>query len=205
MIMLTFSFMEKKQESMNLEQLLDKIDEAVQENEQVSWQTVLEVLGHTSFGPLLFIAGLLTLAPVVGDIPGVPTIIGITVLLIAVQLLIGRTHLWLPHWLLEKSVASKKMAKALSWSRSPARFVDYLLRPRLSIFVKDAALYIIASLCIIVALMMPAMEVVPFSANAAGLVFTTFGLSLITRDGLMSLLGLIFTIFTIAVVVYNFV
>ncbi len=201
--MLIFLPMEKKQESINLEQLLDKFDEAVQENEQVSWQTVLEVLGHTSFGPLLFIAGLLTLAPVIGDIPGVPTIIGIVVLLIAIQLLIGRTHLWLPHWLLEKSVASKKMANALAWSRSPARFLDHLLRPRLSIFIKDTALYIIASLCIITALMMPAMELVPFSANAAGLVFTTFGLSLITRDGLMSLLGLILTIFTIGVVVYN--
>jgi hypothetical protein len=203
--MLIFSAMEIKQESMNLEHLLDKIDKAVQENEQVSWQTVLETLGHTSFGPLLFIAGLITLAPVVGDIPGVPTIIGIVVLLVAVQLLIGRTHLWLPARLLEKSVASKKMAKVLAWTRSPAKLVDHMLRPRLSIFIKDAALYIIASLCIITALMMPAMEIVPFSANAAGLVFTTFGLSLITRDGLMSLLGLIFTIFTIAVVVYNFV
>jgi len=201
--MLMLACMKKKQEYIDLEQLLDKIDEAVRENEQVSWQTVLEVLGHTSFGPLLLIAGLLTLAPVVGDIPGVPTIIGIIVLLIAIQLLAGRTHLWLPHWLLEKSVASEKLAKALAWTRSPARFVDHWLRPRLSIFIDDAAVYIIASLCIIIALMMPVMEIVPFSANAAGLVFTTFGLSLITRDGLVSLLGLIFTIMTLAVVVYN--
>jgi len=103
--------MSKNKGLKNLEQLLDRISKAARDDEQISWGAIFEELGHTSFGPLLLVAGLVTLAPIIGDIPGVPTIIGILVLLIASQLLIGRKHLWLPHWLLKRSVATEKLGK----------------------------------------------------------------------------------------------
>ena len=37
------------------------------------------------------------------------------------------------------------------------------------------------------------MEVVPFSANGAGIVLTIFGLSLIARDGLLALIAFVLT------------
>ncbi len=143
--------MSKKKELKNLEQLLDRISEAARGNNQISWGVIFEELGHTSFGPLLLVAGLVTLAPIIGDIPGVPTIVGIIVLLIASQLLIGRKHLWLPNWLLQRSVATEKMDKGLKWSRRPARSVDRLLQPRLSLFIEGAAVYAVALVCILIA------------------------------------------------------
>ncbi len=195
--------MSKKKELKNLEQLLDRISRAARDNNQLSWGAIFEELGHTSFGPLLLVAGLVTLAPIVGDIPGVPTIMGIIILLIAFQLLFGRKHLWLPHWLLKRSVATEKLDKSIKWTRRPAHFIDSLLQPRLSIFIEGAAVYVIALVCIFIALMMPLMEVVPFSANAAGMVLTAFGLSLIARDGLLALLAFVLTAVTVAVVLYN--
>lgn len=38
---------------------------------------VLDIIGHRSFGPLLLFAGIVMLAPVVGDIPGVPVLMGL--------------------------------------------------------------------------------------------------------------------------------
>ncbi|HEX3034413.1 MAG TPA: exopolysaccharide biosynthesis protein [Thermodesulfobacteriota bacterium] len=73
---------------------------------------ILKLVGRRSFGPLLLVAGLVTLLPIICDIPGVPTIMGIFVLLIAGQLLFRREHLWLPCWMLNRSVPRDKLRKS---------------------------------------------------------------------------------------------
>jgi hypothetical protein len=196
--------MKKDQDPENLEQLLDVIGQAAQEGGRVSWGAVLKVVGRRSFGPLLLVAGLFTLAPVIGDIPGVPAVIGLGVFLIAAQLLFGRDHFWLPQLLLNRSIAKEKLDKSISLLQKPARFIDRLLRRRLTKFTHGAAVYIIAVACIFIAAAMPVMEVVPFSANIAGAALTAFGLALIAHDGLLALLAILFTLVTLAVVGYNF-
>ncbi len=52
---------------------------------------IVEAVGERSFGSILLLAGIITLTPLIGDIPGVPSIMGLIVFLIAIQLLIGRT------------------------------------------------------------------------------------------------------------------
>src|SRR5690606_34742905 len=73
----------------NLEQLLDRIGEAARQHQDggVSLDAILDEIGRRSFGPLLLVAGLITLAPIIGDIPGVPGLMGLLVLLIAGQVL----------------------------------------------------------------------------------------------------------------------
>ena len=170
----------------SLDELLDRFDEAA-EADEVSFDDLMDMVGRRSFGSLLLLAGLITLAPVVGDVPGVPTIIGVFVFLVAGQLLFGMDHFWLPRWLLERSVQSDHLNTAVRWMRKPARVVDKMLKARYTAFVNGTAKYVIAAVCVGVALSMPVMEFVPFSANAAGAVLTAFGLSLITRDGLVAL------------------
>lgn len=187
--------MGKDQQLTNLEQLFDCIGDAAAQktDEKVSIDTIMDMIGRRSFGPLLLVAGLVILAPVIGDIPGVPSIMGMFVFLIAIQLLIGQEHFWLPNWLLERAISSEKLAKAVTWLQKPAHFIDKLIRPRLLIFVNGTAKYMIAVVCILIALMLPFMEVVPFSANAGGLALVAFGLALIAKDGLLSLFSFILT------------
>ena len=191
------------QKPTNLEQLLDRVDEAARDEEEVSLGKILDMMGRRSFGPLLLIAGLITLMPIIGDIPGVPTIMAVFVFLIAGQLLMRREHLWLPHWLLKRSVAQDKLCTALEWLRSPAQFIDRFLRPRLTSFTRHTAAHVIAVACMGVAAVMPVMEVIPFSANLAGAALTAFGLSLIAHDGLLTLLAFVFTTSGFGLVVYN--
>ncbi len=48
---------------------------------------------------------------------------------------------------------------------------------------------------------MPAMDFVPFTANIAGVALTAFGLSIITRDGLLAVGALVFTVLAVGLLV----
>lgn len=187
----------------NLEELLDRIEEAAQEEDPVTIGEILDFVGRRSFGPLLLVTGIGTLAPVIGDIPGVPVIFGLIVVLVAVQLLFGRDHFWMPEWVLKRSVAREKLCKALGWFRRPARFVDRFLRERLTAVTEGAMVYVIAILSMAIAAAMPVMEFVPFSVNLAGLALTAFGLAVIAHDGLLALFGIAVTVGTAIVVALN--
>jgi hypothetical protein len=47
------------------------------------------------------------------------------------------------------------------------------------------------------------MELIPFSANGAGIALIAFGLALITHDGLLAVLALAITLGTFTLIFYN--
>lgn len=132
-----------------------------------------------------------TLAVLVGDVPGVPTTMGLLVVLTAVQALVGREELWLPGWLARRSVGAEGVRKAVGWLRPAARVVDGVVTRRLDALVGTGGDRALAVLCLLVGAAMPAMELVPFSANLGGLVLTLVGLAWIARDGALAALLLL--------------
>jgi hypothetical protein len=189
----------------SLDALLDRLEEAAVEREQVSLGRVLEVVGRGSFGPSILVAGLVTLAPVVGDIPGVPTLVGVVVVATSIQVVLGRGHFWLPQWLLRRSVAASKLCKAVARLRRPAGFVDRFIGRRFPALTQGAGATVVAVACTFVGLAMPVMELVPFSANLAGASLTAFGLSLIARDGVLAVIALVLTAGTAALALEHLV
>ena len=181
-----------------LEQLLDRLDTAAT-GDRVDVESLIKAVGRSSFGALLLLGGLVALSPL-DIIPGIPTLIAVGVFLVSVQLLAGRRHFWLPAWLLRRSVTGQRFRRALAWLRKPARFVDRFIRPRLSVLAGDAAVKVIALGCMVVALAMPVMEVVPFSANLAGAALTAFGLAVIAHDGLLARVAFASTAAGVAVI-----
>ena len=181
----------------NLEEMLDRIEAAAKGKKRVTFNALYKEVGGRSFGPLMLLAGLVTLAPFVGDIPGVPTTIGLVVIIVSSQMVIGRTSFWLPGILLNRSVSAAKLRKALTWLQRPARFVDRLVRPRLLAVTSGVATRVIASLCLLVGAAMPAMDFVPFTGNVAGLALTAFGLSIIAHDGVLAIGALVFTVLAV--------
>lgn len=187
----------------NLEAMLDLLQDVASSEEAVAVGDVLDAIGRRSFGPLMLLAGLVTLAPIVGDVPGVPTMMGLIVLLTVGQLALNAEHFWLPQWLLARSASAAKIDKAVAALRKPSRFIDRLLKPRLTRLVQGGSRYAVALSCGATAMLTPAMEFIPFSGNGAGLIWTLFGLAMITRDGLMALLGYCLTGGVIAIIVAN--
>jgi hypothetical protein len=170
--------------------VLERIDAAAAEKEQVSMGDLLDAVGQRSFAPLLLLAGLVIVAPIVGDVPGVPTAMGALVVLTTAQMLLRREHIWMPNWMEERAVEATKVRKAVEWLRPPGRFVDRWTRPRLALFVGREGSVVIAVACLLVALLTPVMEFVPFSANIAGLAISAFAVAMVARDGLIALVAL---------------
>lgn len=191
------------QEPHSLEELLDVIEEIEATSGQISFDAVLDAIGRRSFGPLLLLAGLITLAPVISAIPGIPLAMGLFTLLISAQLLLGRRTFWLPAWLRERKLSRDKVHKGLGWMRKPARLTDRLLRHRFTFMTGKRGVQLTALACALLALVMPPMELVPLSANIAGAALTLFGLALMARDGLLASFGFIVTAFGLVTVFYN--
>ena len=181
--------MYNRNEDSKLMDLIDSIEEMEQDASRVSVNDVVYAVGRRSFGPLLLVAGLITLAPIIGDIPGMPTLMAVLVLLVSGQLLAGREAFWLPNWLLKRSLSREKFDKAIKWMKKPARWIDGLLRVRLPWLTGYIGIRVTAVVCLLIALAMPPMEFIPFSANGAGLALTLLGLGLVARDGVALLLG----------------
>lgn len=182
--------METSRRTRRLTALAERVEGLAEEVDPVTLEAILDVLGRRSFGVALLVPGLVTLAPLVGDVPGVPTLMAAVVLLSAGQLLVGREQPWLPAWLLERRVEAGTVRKAVERIRPGVRVMDRVLRPRLTVLTERPAQHGIAAVCVVVALVMPVMELIPFSANVAGVLLTGFGLSLVTSDGLLVLVTL---------------
>ena len=161
----------------------------------VSLKSIIEAVESRSFGPLLLLPGLILFSPLSG-IPTVPTTMGLFTLLISLQLIFWRQALWLPRWLLYRNIPRTRLEQSLRWLHKPARIIDRVLKPRLTFLVRGVGVYVIAVTCTVIALSLPIMEFVLFSASSAGLVLTIFGLSLSARDGLLALIAFLLTLST---------
>lgn len=175
----------------NLGDLLQRISQVAADRDDVYLVTIMEALGTRSFGPVLLLIGVILVSPLSG-LPGMPTTMGVGLALISLQLLLGREAFWLPRWLLNRYVPSDRLQRALQWLDRPARFIDWWLRPRLPMLASNSGAMFIAVICLLLALAMPMMELVPFSATAAGLAVVAFGLALVAIDGLFVLLGVLY-------------
>lgn len=186
-----------------LKEVLDDIKESAEDRDTISIDDILDKVGRRSFGPILLVAGIVTLAPLIGDIPGVPSIMGAIVFLVAIQIFLSRKKLWLPKTILKRSVEKKKLQKAIDKLNKPAEFIDKILRPRLQFLTKGKMIYPIAMVCLGISIALPVMEFIPFSANFAGAALTAFGLALITKDGLVALFGYTFTASIVGFIIFS--
>jgi hypothetical protein len=175
----------------------------VENRESLSIDDILNAAGKRTFSPVMLFAGLIMLAPGIGDIPGVPVLMGFIVIIAAVQLMLGRTHLWVPRWIRKRSIASRKLLRVVGWLRKPSRFVDSWTRPRLEWALRRVFVHAIAVICIAIAATTPLLELVPFSATLAGIAITAFALALFVGDGLIALAAIAFSAGTIGLLLWR--
>lgn len=177
----------------NLEQMLEHIAGLTSDNDRLSMRQVVESVGSRSFGPMLLIMGITLFSPLSG-IPGMAVFAGLFVMLIAVQMLVGRKNFWLPAFILDRSVPQDKLVKAINWVKPTARRIDRLIKPRLNFMLHPSSTYLIAGLCVTVAAALPFLELVPFSSSIVGLALAILGLALVAHDGLLVLIAVAFII-----------
>ncbi|QPG06812.1 exopolysaccharide biosynthesis protein [Salinimonas marina] len=168
--------------------LLDKLVEDTQET--VTVEDVVSSFEERGFGPLLLIPSLLVILPT-GAIPGVPSICGITLFMVCIQLAAGRDHPWLPKALRERSISHDKLEKATEKSRPYICKIENLFTSRFTVISNKAMRTFIAALSAIVALSMIPLEVMPFAASLPALALTLTAVGITYRDGVVIAIGLL--------------
>lgn len=185
--------MSEQPEPHDLERLLDQLESASDGTGPVSVDELVGALGQRSFGPFLLVPALIALTPL-GGIPGLPTFLALVVILVTVQLLFGMRRFWLPRFILRRSVERRRLRKAIGYLRPVVRVVDRVVRPRLISLTRPPFVGVAAVLCLLAALTVPPLEVVPFVDTVSWAAIATFGLALIAHDGVLGLIALGFTL-----------
>lgn len=161
----------------------------------------LEAVGTRSFGPVVAVIALFATAPT-GAVPGMPTLCGVLIVLISGQMAFGRRHPWLPAPLRRLSISHAKLEAAVERSRPVARRLDNWFGRRLTVLASTAMEPFVAATCILLALTMPPLELVPFGCAAPGLAITVLGLSISVRDGVMTLAGFVLCVGALGLVAW---
>lgn len=167
--------------------VVEGIAELAEEDEKVTIEDVLDKFGNHSFAPVMLVFALVELTPA-GGIPGVPTFLAVCISLIAVQMLFGRDHVWVPQWIARRGASSEKLRKASRTLDKVARRVDKVARSRLESFASGIGLRIAAATIIALCLIVPPFEVVPFASTGPMLAIDVICLAIMVRDGLAMLI-----------------
>jgi len=171
------------------EHVLDDISALDDRQEKVSLVDMRNAIGQRGYGPFLFVPALLELSPL-GGIPGVPTLLGAIVAIFALQMLMCRKHFWIPHFLGKRSVDGDRLQKAIGKMRPVVRFLDRIIRPRLSWMTRTPFLQATAAVCVLCAAMAPPLELIPFASSLPFGAIALFGLGVTAHDGVVVLLGM---------------
>ncbi|WP_420480081.1 exopolysaccharide biosynthesis protein [Brevundimonas sp. FT23028] len=155
---------------------------------------VVEAFGDRAFGPVMFFFALLNMLPWP---PGGTTLTGAPLLLLSMELALGRDSLWIPRWLERISVDRATFRRLSGRFRKPLRATERLARPRLYFLTGGLGQGLAGLACVFlsVVLVLPVWGGNLLPAVAIGF----FALGVMQRDGLAVILGWLLTAATVAV------
>ena len=177
-----------------LEAVIDDLRSAASGGEDVTVRDLIAAFEDRSVGALLTLLGLLLLIPVVGALPGAPFAFALLILAAIGQSFFQGGGLWVPGFLGDRAIGTDRLTGALDRAEPWARRIDGLTVERLSPIVasRQARLGILACVAIL-ALSLLGLGLVPAGIVPAALGILVFGLALMSRDGLLALIGYGFT------------
>lgn len=155
---------------------------------------VVEAFGDRAFGPVMFFFALINLLPWP---PGGTTVTGAPLLLLSVELALGRDRLWIPRWAERVSVSRDTFRKLSRRFMRPLRWSEAVSRPRLYFLTGGFGQGMIGLTCVFLS----AVLVLPiFGGNLIpAIAIAFFSLGVMQRDGLAVLLGWLTTAVTVAI------
>ena len=160
------------------------------DDERISLGDIVSSLEGRGFGPLLMAPALIAFLPS-GAIPGIPSLCGILIALIAVQKVFGKSHPWIPSRLRKADFDRQRFSEGVDNITPVTKRIDRFFKPRLTFLFGPVISRLIAALCVVFGLLMIPLELIPMAAAipALAIIFAAIGLS--TRDGVMLVLALI--------------
>jgi hypothetical protein len=139
-------------------------------------------LDERAFGLMILILAIPCLVPA---LYGVPQIVGVPILMLAGQMLVGRQEPWLPEALLKRTVSKAMLDRMADFAVKRMGWFERLSRPRLKMFADGVAEQAAAAFMILatVTIVLPLTNTIPSVALAL------LAVGLIQRDGLFVMAG----------------
>jgi|AntRauTorckE5430_2_1112549.scaffolds.fasta_scaffold00842_5 hypothetical protein len=164
--------------------------EACARADEVALGDLVRAFGAASFVSTMMVPAILVVSPMSG-IPFFSSFCGLTIAFIAGQMLVRRSHLYLPETVTRRRLPGDKLRAALKRMRRVADFLDrHTRKGRLPRLVGNGGRIVPQLLCVISGVLMPVLELVPFSSSVLGMAVLAFSIALLTRDGVFVLVGL---------------
>lgn len=181
----------------NITEVLEQVEDKTEGEARISIGEFLDTFEHRGYGPLLLIIALLIVLPT-GGIPGIPTVLGLVIILIASQLAWGRSAPWLPKRLRNIGFKKNLFDKGVEKIKPVTTKIDHLIKPRMKWLASGFSARIVGLVCMLLAAVMPFLEVIPFADIIPGSAIALLGLGLTARDGAMIIVG-----WTVAVLAFG--
>lgn len=165
--------------------LASLVDRDVPPETPVRFASIVYRLNQRAFGFLLVLFALPCCLP---GPPGFMSALGLPILMIAWQMIIGRHKPWLPKVIHERIITQETLNKFIERALPPVRAIEKVCRPRLEFLTSVTAerflgvFIFLLALCITLPL--------PLSNFPPGVASLVMGLALIERDGLVLGLGI---------------
>ncbi len=161
----------------------------------VTVATVRDALADRSFAALLVFFAAINLLPFP---PGSSLILGIPLLIISMQMVLGRRTVWLPRMVLTKSVGQKRFRQITDVLAPRLVWLEQVVRPRYWPFSRKQADRWIGTLAFVLALAVTIP--IPFGNWPPAFAIAIVGVALSERDGLVLIAGLCFGLFSLAII-----
>ncbi|MEQ8255473.1 MULTISPECIES: exopolysaccharide biosynthesis protein [Roseovarius] len=167
--------------------IIDRLEDTT-DRDQVTLRCMIEAFGKSSFTTAMCVPALLVASPLSG-IPLFSSACGLLIASIAAQMLVGRDHLWLPAFVMNRSIGNGKMLAALRRLHRIGERIDAITRPRLRPLMTRPFRKLYQALCVLCGVLMVFLEIVPFSSSVLGMATIFFATAIIVRDGVLACLG----------------
>lgn len=146
---------------------------------EVSVTDILAYLGDRALAAAMLVFALPILAPLP---PGSNFVLGLPLLAITAQLMLGRSTLWLPGMIGRKRVRLDASRKFLRKAADRLAWLEQYMKPRHGWFCTPRADRIIGAACFMLAILL--FLPIPFASLLPALALSLFALGLVKRDGI---------------------
>lgn len=143
---------------------------------------ILDRLDERAFGIIILILAIPCLVPA---LYGVPQIVGVPIILLAGQLMLGRKEPWLPASWTRRHISRDMLNRMADFAEKRMRWVETLSRPRLRLLTTGVGERVAAVLMILATLTI----ILPMTNSVPSLGLALIAAGLIQRDGLFVLAG----------------
>ena len=172
-------------ENRTLLQTIEQLADAAPE-EGFSLREIFDHLDESAFGAVLF---LLALPCCIPFLYGVPQVVAVPMIALAVQMALGREEPWLPAGLAARKIDKKGLTQMARGGRKWLGWIEALVRPRLSAITGKRSERIIGAFLVFfcASILVP----LPMTNTVPGFAVAVAAFGLMQKDGLAVIAGVI--------------